>query len=117
MMPAYPVHCTRPACERSELPDRRGRAATLQGNCARPAVYKIAARWSDGATEELKTYALACAECLPAAYRASKQKQAACRLAPGETLESPGIYVLARGRRDRALERRPDLEQQLHDAV
>jgi hypothetical protein len=97
MMSAYPVHCTRPGC-------------------VRPAVYKIAALWSDGATEELKTYALACAECLPAAYRVSRDKPSACRLAPGETLETPGIYVLTRGCRDRALQRRPDLEQQLRGA-
>jgi hypothetical protein len=98
MLASYPVRCTQPGCPR-------------------PAVYKIAARWSDGATQELKTYALACAECLAAAYRSSSAKQAACRLAPGETLETPGIYVLARGRRDPALERRPDLEAQLRDAA
>jgi hypothetical protein len=78
--------------------------------CGRPAVYKIAARWSDGATEELKTYALCCPECLTAALRHSHEKQAACRRAPGEILEPPGVYELARGRRDRALVRRLDLE-------
>jgi len=94
MMPSYEVRCTRPGC-------------------SRPAVYKIAARWSDGTTEELKTYALSCAECLPEAYRRSRAKQQACRTARGETLEAPGIYLLARGQRDRTLERRPDLEAQL----
>ena len=96
MMPAYPVRCTRPGCSRL-------------------AVYKIAARWSDGATEELKTYALACAECLAEAYCSSRSKQSACRLATGEMLEPPGIYVLTRGCRDRSLERRLDLEEQLQD--
>ena len=91
MMPSYPVLCY-----------TRG--------CGRPAVYKIAARWSDGVTEELKTYALCCADCLPACLRQSREKQAACRRAPGEILEPPGAYELARGRRDRALERRLDLE-------
>jgi len=81
--------------------------------CEEPAVYKIAARWSDGVTQELKTYALTCAGCLAASFRRSRAKQAACRLAPGETLESPGIYELARRRRDPQLVRRDDLEQQL----
>jgi hypothetical protein len=84
-----------------------------QKNCARPAVYKIAARWSDGTTGELKTYALCCEECLAEAYRSSCAKQKACRTTKGETLETPGIYLLARGQRDRQLERRADLETEL----
>jgi len=93
-MPTYPVRCHTPGCE--EL-----------------AVYKIAARWSDGVTQELKTYGLTCATCLAESFRRSRVKQAACRLAPGETLESPGIYELVRGRRDPQLGRRTDLEQSL----
>jgi hypothetical protein len=81
--------------------------------CGRPAVYKIAARWSDGVTEELKTYALSCADCLAEWFRRSRAKQAACRLAPGEVLEPPGIYRLERLSRDRQLQRLRDLEQQL----
>src|SRR5205085_2824699 len=92
-LPLYPVLCY-----------RRG--------CGRPALYKIAARWSDGLTAELKTYALSCADCLPDWYARSRAKQAACRLAPGETLEEPGIYALLRGQRDPQLPRLPDLEQQ-----
>src|SRR5438874_961624 len=84
-----------------------------QKNCARPAVYKIAAHWSDGTTGELKTYALCCAECLPEAFRTSCAKQKACRTTKGETLETPGIYRLARGRRDQKLERCSDLETHL----
>jgi hypothetical protein len=94
MLRSYTIHCTRK-------------------ECARPAVYKIAARWSDGTTEELKTYALCCEQCLPEAFRASCAKQKACRTTRGETLETPGIYLLARGRRDQQLERRVDLESQL----
>ena len=92
MMPSYPVLCTTPGC-------------------GRPAAYKIAARWSDGVTEELKTYGLCCSECLPARFRLSREKQTACRRAPGEILEPPGVYELARGQRDRTLVRRLDLEQ------
>jgi hypothetical protein len=76
-------------------------------------VYKIAARWSDGVTEELKTYALCCASCLAESFQRSRSKQAACRRAPGEILEPPGIFELVRDRRDRDLIRRTDLEQQL----
>jgi hypothetical protein len=93
-MPPYPLRCHRPGCE--EL-----------------AVYKIAARWSDGVTQELKTYALTCPACLAECFQRSRAKQAACRLAPGETLEAPGIYELVRGRRDQQLARRADLEHPL----
>jgi hypothetical protein len=81
--------------------------------CSAPAVFKIAARWSDGTTHELKTYALSCAACLPKLFAAAVAKRAACRLAPGESLEAPGVYELTRGARDRTLTRRPDLESQL----
>jgi hypothetical protein len=92
-MPPYPLYC-------------------YTRNCGRPAVYKIAARWSDGITQELKTYGLCCRECLPERFRASRQKRAACRLAAGETLEEPGIYSLERGQRDADLHRLTELEQE-----
>lgn len=81
--------------------------------CRNPAAYKVAARWSDGVTDELKTYSLACAACLPKLFAEATAKRAACRLAAGESLDAPGVYELARGARDRALTRCPDLEQQL----
>ena len=93
-MPPYPILCYRTGCNQ-------------------PAVYKIAARWSDGITAELKTYALSCADCLLAFFHKSRQKQKACRIAPGEVLEAPGIYLMARGQRDRVLNRLSDLEEKL----
>jgi hypothetical protein len=78
--------------------------------CGAPAVYKVAAHWSDGVTAELKTYALCCATCLPTWYAQACRKQAECRLAPGETLGKPGIYEYQAGKRDRELRRRTDLE-------
>jgi hypothetical protein len=81
--------------------------------CGRAALYKIAGRWSDGLTEELKTWSLCCESCLAELYLRAKRKQAACLLAPGESLDVPGIYELARGRRDNQLVRRFDLEEQL----
>lgn len=93
-MPPYPLRCYRKGC-------------------GEVAVYKIAARWSDGLTAELKTYALSCPSCLPEQFRTSCEKQAACRLAPGETLERPGIYQLERLQRDQQLTRLRDLEEEL----
>ncbi len=98
MMPSYPIYCYRKGC-------------------GKPAIYKIAARWSDGVTEELKTYALCCEECLPDWYRWSREKQKACRLAARETLETPGIYRLHHGQRDRRLERMQELEDRLKDGA
>jgi hypothetical protein len=97
MLRSYPILCTRKGCKRL-------------------AVYKIAARWSDGATEELKTYALCCAECLTEAYRGSFEKNRACRRAREEILEPPGVYLLARGQRDPELQRCPELEVQVQEA-
>jgi hypothetical protein len=82
-------------------------------NCGQLAEYKIAARWSDGVTSELKTYGLVCPACLPKWFQQSLAKQSACRRAPKEILEAPGIYRLQRGSRDVRLERLPELEQQL----
>jgi hypothetical protein len=81
--------------------------------CSNPAAFKIASRWSDGVTSELKTYSLCCGECLPARFRDSLRKQAVCRLAEGEILEAPGIYTIERGRRDRQLTRLVELEKQI----
>jgi hypothetical protein len=93
-MAPYPLICYRPGC-------------------GRPAVFKIAARWSDGVTQELKTYALSCPDCLAEQFRKSREKQAVCRVAVGEKLGVPGVYELARGQRDTQLVRRVDLEEQL----
>jgi hypothetical protein len=91
-MPPYPVLCYMPGCPY-------------------PAAFKVAARWSDGVTRELKTYSLACPDCLPHLFAHAIVKRSACRLAPGETLEEPGVYELHRGERDKTLRRRADLEQ------
>lgn len=95
-MPPYPVRCSHQGCDQL-------------------AVFKIAAIWSDGITQELKTYGLSCEACLSEQYDESKVKQRACRIAPGEKLDVPGIFTLIRGRRDQQLERRLDHEQQFHN--
>ena len=97
-MPPYPVYCYTPGC-------------------GALALYKIASRWSDGITGELKTYALSCEACLADWFDKSQRKQAACRLAQGESLEPPGIYQLTRGQHDQQLERLNDLEAQLRGSA
>jgi hypothetical protein len=71
----------------------------------------VAARWSDGVTSELKTYALACKSCVIELFRQAKVKRDRCRLAAGETLEVPAIFRLSLGARDRQLERCEELEK------
>jgi hypothetical protein len=93
-MPPYPLYC-------------------YTRDCGNLAVYKIAARWSDGFTQELKTYGLTCADCLKDWFQRSRAKHAACRLASGESLAEPGIYSLERGTRDVGLQRLTELERDL----
>jgi hypothetical protein len=81
-------------------------------DCGEPARFKIAARWSDGVTRELKTYSLSCPKCLGDLFADARRKQAACWLAPGESMETVNVFELARGNRDRDLVRREDLESQ-----
>jgi len=79
--------------------------------CHREAKYKIAARWSDGVISELKTYFLSCPDCLAALYLSACVKQAACRLAAGESLGDPQVFEMVRGKRDRELVRRAEFER------
>jgi hypothetical protein len=87
VLPPYPVLC-----------HARG--------CRREAQYKIAARWSDGQTHELKTYSLCCSDCLATELSSAEARYAVCRLAPGETLTRPEVYDFVRGIRDSELVRR-----------
>ncbi len=93
----YPVMCTTKGC-----PHR--------------AEYKIAARWSDGLTSELKTYALVCLDCLPQEYRQAVAKRAACRLTDSETLDEVQVFDLesARGGKPLALAQKPECLQKLN---
>ena len=90
-MPPYRVLCSRHDCDQL-------------------AAFKIASCWSDGVTQELKTYALSCAACLAEQLNAARTKMSTCRLTAGESLESPGIFEMVRGTRDARLGRRCDLE-------
>jgi hypothetical protein len=88
-----------------------------QPGCGKIAQYKIAARWSDGITEELKTYGLTCEGCLKDWFLRSQARHQACRRAPGEKLGPPAIFALSHGQRDRQLQPRPDLEQKISSLV
>lgn len=83
-MPPYEIGCHAPGCDA-------------------PAAFKIAARWSDGVTKELKTYFLACAACKTTLFEQAVAKKARCRLTAGETLSDPEVFELVRGRRDHDL--------------
>jgi len=84
--------------------------------CSSPAEYKIAARWSDGVTVELKTYFLSCRKCLPGLFALAGAKRTECRLTHGESLDAPGIYELHRGSRDGELKRCTTLEAEMQNA-
>lgn len=59
--------------------------------CRAPVAFKIAAKWSDGVTSELKTYTLCCERCLDASFAEAKRRQAICPLALDETLGVPEV--------------------------
>jgi hypothetical protein len=84
--------------------------------CTNLAEFKIAARWSHGASSELKTYALACNRCLAKLFWESRRRQKLARMLPGELGEEPGIYLPVGGWGDRemvrAVEREADLIEQ-----
>ena len=96
-MPAYQVYCSTKECKN-------------------PAVYKIAARWSDGVVGELKTYGLCCESCLRTCFQRGRECQQACHVTAGETLEPPGVYLLQRGQHDYTLQRLTDIEAQMLQA-
>jgi hypothetical protein len=87
-MPPYPVVCQSQTCDQ-------------------PARYKVAARWSDGTTVELKTYALSCKKCLAKWFENARDTQRTTRCVVGETLDPPQIFErIASGK----LLARPELE-------
>ena len=96
------------ANERTQRPPYR--VLCYSKNCPNDAHFKIAARWSDGVTSELKTYSLACLECLPSLFRDARVRKAACRLAAGESLGEPQVFEMTRGRGIGELVRRAELE-------
>ena len=82
-----------------------------RAGCGQPAVYKLAARWSDGEFSELKTYGHACEDCLRPVFKEAEQRWLDHPTAPSETIEELGIYRFEQGKRDRDLQRLWGLEE------
>ena len=65
--------------------------------CKHPAVYKIAAEWSDGVVKELKTYGLCCEECLPAWLQRGRERRQLRQGSRGLRLLRGALRLLGRG--------------------
>ena len=81
-------------------------------DCEGEARYKVAARWSDGRFNELKTYGHACAEHAGEIFRAAEQRRALCPNVPGETVGETALYRSDDGWLSRRLTREESLEAQ-----
>jgi hypothetical protein len=73
--------------------------------CAKPAVYKIAATWSDGTGRELKNYGLACEDHRKVQLDRALRHHQGLRTAEGETMGPVELYLLRDGFRDAELPR------------
>ena len=76
--------------------------------CKRPAVYKVAAPWSNGTSHELKNYGLACEAHRDSQLALGQIHRQGLSLGEGETLGTVGLYKLNTGGRDVELTRLPD---------
>lgn len=76
--------------------------------CGRPALYKVAAPWSNGTSKELKNYGLACAEHRDEQLARARSNREGLALAEGESLGQVGLYELKLGLRDVELKRLSD---------
>jgi hypothetical protein len=76
--------------------------------CDAPAVYKVAAPWSNGTSRELKNYGLACEAHRDSLLALAQIHRQGLKLAEGETVGPVGLYRLAAGKRDAELIRLPD---------
>ena len=83
----------------------------MHPDCQEKAQYKIAALWSDGRFRELKSYGHACMEHFGELFREADERWIDTPRAPGETIESVGIYRFREGLRDALLERLWRLEE------
>jgi hypothetical protein len=76
--------------------------------CDHPAIYKIAAAWSDGTSRELKNYGLVCEPHRGAQLTLARRHHQALRLSDGESVGPVELYVLRTGCRDVELTRLVD---------
>ncbi|WP_206108074.1 hypothetical protein [Paludisphaera soli] len=72
--------------------------------CREPAVYKIAAPWSDGPRRELKNYGLACAIHRDAQLARGRSHRDGLKLEVGESMGDVRLFRLDPDRRDTELD-------------
>lgn len=82
-------------------------------DCTEPAVYKIAAPWSDGRFSELKTYGFSCDHHLRDVLRSAETRWLDYEPVSGETVHEIGIYRYEPGKPDSQLKRDHEMEQRL----
>lgn len=82
-------------------------------DCEERAVYKIAARWSDGRFNELKTYGHACRAHVGDVFRTGELRRAVCPQVAGETVGETAVYKREGGWVERGLVRDQALEGRL----
>ncbi len=73
--------------------------------CTHPAIFKVAAVWSDGTSRELKTYGMACEAHRDEVLSEARERSVGLHLAEGEAVEPVGVYQLLPGFRDAELTR------------
>ena len=79
-----------------------------QPGCDRPAIYKVAAPWTNGTIRELKTYAMACDAHRAALLARGRSHREGLPLAEGESVGRVGLYQLLPGVLDADLREAPD---------
>ncbi len=79
-------------------------------SCTEPAVYKIAAPWSNGVFNELKSFGFACADHLGPVFKQAESRRKVYHPTEAETVGVIGIYKYEPGKRDRQLQRLSGLE-------
>lgn len=76
-------------------------------HCDRPAVYKVAAPWTHGRSQELKNYGLACEAHRDSQLALARLHREGLATADGEAVGPVGLYQLVVGRLDSDLHRLP----------
>jgi hypothetical protein len=71
--------------------------------CDRPAIYKVAAPWTNGTIRELKTYGTACDAHRASLLARGRSHREGLQLAEGESVGQVGLYQLLPGVRDAEL--------------
>ena len=62
--------------------------------CGEPARLKVASRWTDGHTHELKTYTLVCRACVNDALTDARKRREACVTDHNEIIDAPEVFEL-----------------------